>query len=167
MKTIHLIRHAKSSWQNDLLADVNRPLSRRGIKSTQLMASHIVKAGCGFKNVFSSPALRAQSTIKLLSKNIPEIPFKWQTDDKLYCFDSNSLHQWCAALDESVTELVIVGHNPALTDFCNELSDRWIENIPTCAYVQLTALTEFDWPQISDISFELSCFIKPKDLVQR
>lgn len=165
MKKIHLIRHAKSSWENEHLADLNRPLNKRGIKNAEHMAAHIAKAGCGFENVFSSPARRAQSTIKLLSKNLPEISVKWQTEEKLYCFDSSSLHKWCRALDESLTQVVIIGHNPALTDFCNELSSSGIMNIPTCAYVQLTAHTEFLWTQISDISFELSHFIKPKELV--
>ncbi|MFT6267256.1 MAG: phosphohistidine phosphatase [Alphaproteobacteria bacterium] len=164
MKKIHLIRHAKSSWENERLADVNRPLNQRGIKNAQLMASHIVDAGCGFENVFSSPAHRAQSTIKLLSNSIPEIPLKWQTDERLYCFDSNSLHHWFTELDESITEVVIIGHNPALTDFCNELSNSDIKNIPTCAYVQLTANTELQWPQVSDVSFELTRFITPKEL---
>lgn len=166
MKKIHLIRHAKSSWENESLADINRPLNRRGVKSTQLMASHIVEAGCTFENVFSSPALRAQSTIERLSKNIPEISFKWQIDEKLYCFDSASLYQWFAALNESIREVVIIGHNPALTDFCNELSNSDIENIPTCAYVQLCAQSDFYWPQISEVSFELSSFLKPKACLQ-
>lgn len=165
MKKIHLIRHAKSSWKNEQLADIHRPLSQRGIRSVDLMAAHIVEAGCGFNNVFCSPALRAQSTIELLGKTVPDIALKWQIDNQLYCFDSNSLHQWCAGLDESISEVVIVGHNPALTDFCNALSKCWITNIPTCAYVQLCAQTAFKWTQLSKASFELSHFLKPKDLV--
>jgi phosphohistidine phosphatase len=165
MKTIHLIRHAKSSWENEYLADINRPLNRRGIRSAELMARHIVNAGCTFNNVFSSPALRALSTIQLLSKNLPQNPLKWQTDENLYCFDSASLLHWCAGLDDVLTEVVIIGHNPALTDFCNDLSNSRIYNIPTCGYVQLNARTDFQWAQVADISFKLSHFLKPKELL--
>jgi phosphohistidine phosphatase len=166
MKKIHLLRHAKSSWENVLLDDIHRPLNKRGVRSCELMASAILDIGCGFINVFSSPAVRAQSTITLISKNIPDRHVNWHTDEHLYCFDSLGLYLWCAALDESISEVMIIGHNPALTDFCNELSDVSINNIPTCGYVQLTAHTEFNWPQVSATSFELSYFLKPKELMR-
>jgi phosphohistidine phosphatase len=166
MKKIHLLRHAKSSWENTLLDDIHRPLNQRGIRSCELMASPIVDTGCEFINVFSSPAVRAQSSIELLASNIPEISFNWQTDERLYCFDSADLHLWCAALDESISEVMIIGHNPALTDFCNELSHANINNIPTCGYAQLTAQKEFNWQQVSDASFELTHFLRPKELIR-
>jgi phosphohistidine phosphatase len=166
MKKIHLLRHAKSSWKNVLLDDIHRPLNHRGISSCELMASQIVDTGCEFINVFCSPAVRAQSTIELLNRSIPSIKVHCQTDVKLYCFDSASLHFWFAVLDESVSEVMIIGHNPALTDFCNELSDTHINNIPTCGYAQLTAHTEFNWLQISDASFELTHFVRPKKLMR-
>jgi phosphohistidine phosphatase len=166
MKKIHLLRHAKSSWDNTLFDDIDRPLNKRGINSCQLMASPIVEAGCAFNNVFCSPAVRAQSTIALLSNNTPEIPLQWQTDEQLYCFRSARLHLWCASLDESLSEVMIVGHNPAMTDFCNELTNANINNIPTCGYVQLTARRKFNWQQVSNNSFELSHFLRPKDLIR-
>jgi phosphohistidine phosphatase len=164
MKKIHLIRHAKSSWKKQHLADIDRPLNRRGVMSIQIMAPHVINAGCGFEHVFSSPARRAQSTIELLSKNVG-ICIKWNADKKLFCFDSNTLHRWFVTLDETITEPVIIGHNPALTDFCNELSNSKVSNIPTCGYVQLTAHEDFHWSQISNTSFELTRFLTPKELM--
>lgn len=165
MKKIHLIRHAKSSWKNTLLADIDRPLNKRGIGASQFMATHIYGAGCSFQNVFCSPAVRAQSTIELISSAIAEAAPQWQTDDKLYTFDSRDLYEWCRSLDESMTEILIIGHNPALTDFCNELSGSSITNIPTCGYVQLGAQGENCWREISGMSFELSVFLRPKELM--
>jgi len=145
MKKIHLIRHAKSSWENESLADIDRPLNERGINTCFFMAQHIYGAGCCFDNVFCSPAIRAQSTIELISRCITERNVHWQIDEELYNFDSENLHKWCRSVDESISELLIIGHNPALIDFCNELSNSNIKNIPTCGYVQLTSRKDCHW----------------------
>jgi phosphohistidine phosphatase len=166
MKTIHLIRHAKSSWESEHLADIDRPLNKRGIGTCQFMAPHIVDAGCRFVNVFCSPAVRAQSTIEFISLCIPETTVQWQTDENLYTFESGNLHEWCRSLDESMAELLIIGHNPALTNFCNELSNSNIGNIPTCGYVQLSSHGEGNWLEMSEMSFELTAFLRPKELMR-
>ncbi len=166
MKKIHLIRHAKSSWEDSLLSDVQRPLNKRGIRTCQLMASHIYAAGCHFSNVFCSPAVRAHSTIERLNQHLPNVDVQWQTDDALYTFDSERLHQFCRTLSDSVTDVVIVGHNPALTDFCNELSSANIKNLPTCGYVQLLANNDCDWLHMSEMDFELIQFLKPKKMMR-
>ncbi len=166
MKKIHLIRHAKSSWEDDSLLDIDRPLNKRGIRTCQFMASEIVDAGCRFANVFCSSAIRAQSTIELIDQHLPEIEIQWQIDDALYTFNSANLHRWCRVLDESMSEIVIVGHNPAFTNFCNELSNSDIHNIPTCGYAQLVAKNEGTWQEISETSFELTAFLKPKQLMK-
>lgn len=164
MKKIHLIRHAKSSWVNGSLADIDRPLNERGVSNCLFMAQHIYDAGCCFDNVFCSPAVRAQSTIDLISNGITETNIKWQIDDDLYTFDSGHLFRWLRSVDESISELLIIGHNPALTDFCNELSNSNIKNIPTCGYVQLVAYQDCLWQEISKTSFELTALLKPKGL---
>ena len=164
MKTIHLIRHAKSSWDDDALADIDRPLSKRGIRTCRFMAGHIRDAGCGFDNVFCSPAVRAQMTIELIKGALPDIDIQWQTDEDLYTFDCSDLLTWCRALDDGISEVTIVGHNPASTDFCNRLSKADINNVPTCGYVQLTAREDCRWQDISEMDFELITFLKPKKL---
>ncbi len=165
MKNIHLIRHAKSSWKDDTLADIDRPLNGRGIKTCRFMAQHIHAAGCHFSNVFCSPALRAKSTIELLGNAVSEIVIQWEVVDELYTFDSGNLHEWCRSRNESISEIVIVGHNPALTDFCNELCNSNILNIPTCGYAQLTASNDCLWKELSETPFELTTFLRPKELM--
>jgi phosphohistidine phosphatase len=165
MKRIHLLRHAKSDWGDASLADIDRPLNARGIRATQFMAVKLVEAGCPFVNVFCSPAVRAQSTITLMSKQLSEMHVKWKTDKALYTFDSSDLHEWFRFLDESISECLIVGHNPALTNFCNELTGGDIQNIPTCGYVQLVARSACTWSQLSETPFEIMAFLKPKDLM--
>lgn len=164
MKKIHLLRHAKSSWKNEALADIDRPLNKRGIRSCRFMAQHIYDAGCRFKNVFCSPAVRARSTIELISSHLPIKDVQWQIDEELYGCGSEGLLEWCRSLDESISELLIIGHNPTLTVFCNRLSNSNISNIPTCGYVQLTIRNDCRWQEISEASAELTAFLKPKEL---
>ena len=166
MKKIHLIRHAKSSWDNEFLADIERPLNQRGINTCRFMAPHIRNAGVSFSNTFCSPAVRAQSTLEQISKHLPDIAIRWQTDEALYCFESQQLLEWCRLLDESISEVVIIGHNPALTDLCNELSNSNVKNIPTCGYVKLEMNSERIWQNISLNSFELIRFLRPKELLK-
>lgn len=165
MKKIHIIRHAKSSWDHPSLADIDRPLNKRGISTCCFMAPHIAAAGCCFENTFCSPAARAQSTIELISEHLPGTDINWQTDERLYTFDSNDLITWLRSVDESLSEILIIGHNPALTDVCNDLSDSYIDNIPTCGYVQLVAGEDCYWPEISETAFQLSTFLRPKQLL--
>ncbi len=166
MKKIHLLRHAKSSWGNASLADIDRPLNARGMNTAAFMAPHLLEAGCALDHVFCSPAVRAQATISLISKHLPTIDLTWVTDQDLYTFDSNKLLQWFQNLDESIDELLIIGHNPAFTNLCNLLSHHQIQNIPTCGYVQLTATQTGTWQAISETPFELTTFIRPKALMK-
>lgn len=137
MKKLHLIRHAKSSWADPSLADKQRPLNKRGQKSCGVMAKLILSVGCHFDHVFCSSAVRAQLTIKLINKNLTGAEIQWQLDDELYTFESDDLLRWCQGLDDVMSEVVIVGHNPALTELCNRLTGCYLDNIPTCGYVQL------------------------------
>ena len=165
MKKIHLIRHAKSSWKDTALTDIARPLNKRGRKTCPVMAGHIVQAGCCFEYIFCSPAVRAQETIKSIS-NALNLGLRWQTVGQLYTFDSKILFDWCRALDESVTEPLIIGHNPALTDFCNALGNSTVKNIPACGYVQLTVKKGCSWRELRQGSAKLAAFLRPKKLMK-
>jgi phosphohistidine phosphatase len=166
MKKIHLVRHAKSSWDNSSLPDIDRPLSDVGISACRFMAEHIHDAGCCFDHIFCSPAVRAQSTITLISESLPESSIEWSTVDELYTFDYRNLFSWVKTVDDSIDEILLIGHNPAFTDFCNELSDSDIRNIPTCGYAQLAARQDFQWNQLSGGKFELTRFLRPKKLME-
>lgn len=161
MKKLHLIRHAKSSWDNSYLADIDRPLNERGMRSCQIMAAPIADAGCPFTAVFCSPAVRAQSTIEQISEALTDREIDWQVDSALYTFAFQDLLEWCKGLDDAIAEVVIVGHNPAMTDFINEMSDRTIDNLPTCSYAQLW-FEDLSWQTLSVGSAQLVSFLKPK-----
>ena len=165
MKIIHLIRHAKSSWNDDSLTDIARPLNKRGKKTCRFMAQHIADTGCCFKHIFCSPAVRAQSTIKRISESL-NADLQWQTAEQLYTFDYEFLFDWCRTLDESITEPLIIGHNSALTDFCNALSNSTVKNIPTCGYTQLSMGKDCSWQKLAEGSAELTVFLRPKKMIK-
>ncbi|MCW5201435.1 MAG: histidine phosphatase family protein [Candidatus Electrothrix communis] len=165
MKIIHLIRHAKSSWNDDSLTDIARPLNKRGKKTCRFMAQHIADTGCCFEHIFCSPAVRAQSTIERISKSL-NADLQWQTAEQLYTFDSEFLFDWCRTLDESITEPLIIGHNSALTDFCNALSNSTVKNIPTCGYTQLSMSKDCSWQKLAEGSAELTVFLRPKKMIK-
>ena len=161
MKTLHLIRHAKSSWGHPGLDDHERPLNERGIRACAAMARPIFDSGCGFGHVYCSTARRAQSTIEGIAAALPHHPFTWDLDETLYTFSSRDLLAWVRRLPEDLQEVVIVGHNPALTDFCNAMAHAGIPNLPTCGYVRLQFKVT-DWRSIGPGTGETRVLLTPK-----
>nr|WP_319493966.1 histidine phosphatase family protein [uncultured Desulfobacter sp.] len=163
MKTLHLIRHAKSSWKNDSLADIDRPLAPRGIRACAVMAHEIAKVGCDFSHVFTSPAQRTQETIERIAANLKDCSFTWTVAEKLYTFSVQELLAFCRNdLPEIIDQAVIVGHNPALHEFCNwMIEEPAIEKMPTCAYARLS-LDADAWSGIGPRRMRLTAFLTPK-----
>ena len=162
-KTLHLIRHAKSSWQYPDLADIDRPLNKRGKRDIKLMAKTMMEHGCDFNHLYCSPAERARLTIKGLLKSLDYEETEWVVDSDLYTFDVNELIKWCQKIDNEQKSVTIIGHNPALTDLCRNLvSGCEIDNMPTCAYVHLT-LNIDNWRDLAQGCGSVKVFIKPKN----
>lgn len=161
MKKLHLIRHAKSSWADPELKDKQRPLNKRGIKACGLMARPVLMAAGELGTIFCSPAVRTQQTIELIDKTLKKNKLHWQLDNRLYTFDPEELLIWCQQLNDTLEEVTVVAHNPALTDLVNWLTDCKLDNIPTCAYVQL-GFDGDSWQDLSENSCELLALLKPK-----
>lgn len=156
MKTLHLIRHAKSSWKHHGLSDQKRPLKKRGQKDAAIMAHALDEAGIKLVNINCSSAVRAQQTIQNLAEHWSGESLTWQVNHDLYEFSGSALKFWINKTFQYHNELTIVGHNPALTEVINSMSQTRLENFPTCAYAQI----EFE-------GHELTCgllkkFFKPK-----
>lgn len=159
MKHLFLLRHAKSSWKQPQLEDIARPLNARGKRACATMAPHIV--GDDFHHVYCSPARRAQATIEGVAATQRPGEIVWQIEDALYTFDADDVLQFCRELDDHTASAVIVGHNPALTDFCNDLTEAGIENIPTCGYVAMQLAID-SWRDLNSGCGTLQEFLYPK-----
>ena len=131
---IFLIRHAKSSWDFDLI-DKKRPLSSRGINDAQLVFNEISSFLPLEYEIWCSTSELTTQTAKIFSSlnniDFNSIIYK----DELYTFNSIELEK--ALKKNNAKNLIIFGHNNAITDFVNKFGNYYIENIPTCGVVIL------------------------------
>ena len=136
MKNLIVIRHAKSSWDAPL-KDIDRPLDNRGIKDAHLVAKKAISLLPKTFLVFSSPARRASETAIIFAQNflypIQNIVFK----EELYTFDENNLERIVKSLNNRYDNVILFGHNEAITNFVNKFGDIFIENVPTSGFVSL------------------------------
>ncbi|QDP01858.1 SixA phosphatase family protein [Thalassotalea sp. PS06] len=175
MKILHLVRHAKSSWENSGLDDIERPLNERGQGDCQLMAPVLMDIGCCFSNVYCSNASRAKQTLQRISEHqfepgMERIISAEQLADTtlerdLYTFNWSEVLDFCQALPENLSEVTLVGHNPAFTELQNYLSIDQIEHLPTCAYVRLECAVN-NWLDLTASCARTRYFITPKMLKQ-
>ena len=141
MKQLHLIRHAKSSWDFPDVPDHQRPLNGRGRHAAPLMGeamrAEIGISGCEMPRFFVSTARRARETLDgltigwpLLSQQTPNY------DDALYTFDKEVLIDWIAAANDCLDSMAIIGHNPAMTELTNFLCPTLaLSNLPTAGWL--------------------------------
>jgi phosphohistidine phosphatase len=140
MKTLYLIRHAKSSWDDPEQADIERPLNKRGKKDAPNMARRLKEKRVAPDVMITSPATRAFDTCLLFAKILDFDKDKIKTEKRLYHADEDQILKVLQDLkdhDRDDEEVVLLfGHNPGLTEFANMLLDENIDNIPTCGIVK-------------------------------
>ncbi|MFQ5547265.1 MAG: histidine phosphatase family protein [Woeseia sp.] len=161
MKSLTILRHAKSSWKDASLQDRERPLNRRGQRNAPVMAERFKQTGIRPSLILSSPAVRAWSTAKIFANEIG-YPLEFlQQEDRLYHASVRTMLNLIAEQDTGFNNIMIVGHNPGLTDFINYLYPGLTDNIPTCGFVALE-IDRQDWTLDVDGSIELLVFDYPK-----
>jgi phosphohistidine phosphatase len=167
MKTLHLMRHAKSSWQQPELGDHDRHLNDRGRRDAPRMGIALAET-CVAQPIHCSSAVRARETLKGLIEAWPALALQSHTiDEALYTFDYRDVLAWlredrggCAAGDSCF----ILGHNPALTDLCNQLLGRpALDNLPTAGYLRLLIPVDH-WADLAEGSARLEDLQFPRDL---
>lgn len=164
MKTLHLLRHAKSSWLLPELDDHERDLNDRGRRDAPRMGAALA-AKIAPQRVHCSSALRARRTLEGLYEGWPELKAQaHRIDDALYTFDYQALVVWLQDFATDTEQCFLVGHNPALTELCNTLlGRRALDNLPTCGYLQLQ-LSIDAWEQVAPGVATLELWQFPKDL---
>ena len=115
MRTLYLLRHAKSSWKDEGLADRDRPLAPRGERAGQAMARHMRRAGVRPSLVLCSSAVRARSTLDLVASGIGR-PFESLVEDELYGAGAPDLLARFQRVGNETTSVMVIGHNPGLED---------------------------------------------------
>jgi len=135
MKTLYIVRHAKSSWAYDGIKDADRPLKKRGINNAHMM-SKILKEKIDRPDVFlSSSANRALHTAIIFSDSFKYPLANLKISKSLYSFSDGYLTKIIKALDNSFDSVIIFSHNHGINDFVNSFGDQFIQNVPTCGIV--------------------------------
>ena len=164
MKTLTLLRHAKSSWKDTSLGDRDRPLNKRGERDAPRMGRRIDAAGIRPSLIVSSPAVRAWRTAKIVARTIDYPTEFLQRENGLYLASLDELLDVVMQQEEGFNNLMVVGHNPGLTDFANFLQPGLTNNLPTAGVVSVTIdqdswnlyeqpkteLVYHDWPKKVD-----------------
>ena len=162
MKTLYLLRHAKSSWSFDDLTDQERPLNDRGRDDAPRMGQALAKRGIVLDALVSSSAVRALSTAVLVARELKFAHDKITVEPAIYRADADALLGIVQALPDAAQSVLLVGHNPTLTDAANALSPSSFNELPTAAVVCLRFGTD-RWAEVSRANAEFYFYDYPKN----
>jgi len=171
MKTLYLLRHAKSDWGNPGLDDRDRPLAARGERAAAVMGVYFAQQQYQPSLVLCSSALRTRQTLEALLPHLPGHP-ELVIEERIYLASPGQLLARVQELDDSRSEVLLIGHNPGIADLAQALAGsgdraslrRLAARFPTAA----SAVCEFDlerWQELGLESGRLLSYATPKDLV--
>jgi phosphohistidine phosphatase len=174
LKTLTLLRHAKSGYDDPLLRDFDRPLNDRGRRAAMKVGQWLnaaIKRGemPDYRLVFASPAVRVRQTIEGLEAGMNR-PLAPVYEQRIYLSSSATLIELCAGFSDEFADAMLVGHNPGLEDLLLELvppgGDLRAEaelKYPTATLARLDIAID-RWAQIDGGRAELAKFVRPRDL---
>jgi phosphohistidine phosphatase len=161
LKRLTLVRHAKSSWKDPELTDFDRPLSKRGKRDAPLMGERLAGRDSRPELILSSPAKRARKTAKLMARKLELAADRLILEAEIYEAEPEALLKVIRGLDDRWAHVLLIGHNPGLTELGNLLADCGIENIPTCGALCLDFAAE-SWRSLGPQSGTLVFYDYPK-----
>ena len=162
MKRLTLMRHAKSSWENDSLDDFDRPLNARGLRTAPEMGRRLRALGDLPELILSSPAARAIQTARLVAAEISHPESRILEAAGLYHASPEKILEILQSLESVAHHIMVVGHNPGLTEFANMLGEIRIDNIPTAGMLCVDLPGEV-WSEIDPDGGEAVYFDYPKN----
>lgn len=161
MKIVTLLRHAKSSWKDPHLSDIERPLNKRGRRDLPLMGQRL--AGQEFKPqlIICSPAVRAVTTAEGIAAAIAYDVAQICIDRRIYDASSDALLNILHGQNDRCEHVMLTGHNPGLTELLELLAQAGISNIPTCGIATLGFRVDH-WRDVTAGEGELLAYDFPK-----
>lgn len=162
MKSLSILRHAKSSWDQPELNDFDRPLNRRGQKNATLMGHWLKHCRYIPELILTSPAVRACTTAQLVASVLYDDPSeRIGKDSRIYEASVDDLLELLAEVNDQVGFLMIVGHNPGLTDLANHLGASPIDHMPTCSHCKIDWPVD-QWKEAVSIRGQVKAFDRPR-----
>jgi len=160
MKSIFFIRHAKSSWEDSSLSDIERPLNKRGLRDAPFMAKLLKGKSIAPDRIVTSPANRAFTTATYFAKELDIHENSMVVRKKIYHAYPEDVLSIIRTLDNSDETVLMFGHNPCFTSIANRFSSDYIPNVPTCGIVQVDADVS-EWTDFQEYG-DLRAFYFPK-----
>ena len=169
MKTLHLLRHAKSSWDQPGLPDFERPLAPRGRRAARKLAGHFRAAAISPELVLCSPSVRTRATLEPIRAELDDPTVRFP--EALYAAGFETLLDIVHRVDPHVPSLLLIGHNPGLQLLALRLARsgdpgnlrRLAEKFPTGALATI-ALDVGAWEEVGLVAGELVAYVVPRDL---
>jgi len=160
-RLLYLVRHAKSDWAFDGLADIDRPLNERGYRDAPVMAVRIAKLGHEPERIISSPAVRALSTALIFARQFEHDAAKVVLEPKLYEASPLAFIHVLSGQPDDAHKLMVFAHNPTISDVASDLSGVALSDMPTTgvACVRLEGAT---WSEALHAHGALEFFEYPK-----
>ena len=161
MKTLVLVRHAKSDWDNPDLQDIDRPLNLRGIKGSEVMAEAISKKGPKADLIISSPALRARTTANKFAEKQNYAFEEIKIESDIYFGSWRNVLLIIRDIEDKNQTVYLFGHNPTISNLCHNIAFNFNDMFPTCGVVCLDF--EIDsWIDIESVRGKVRYFDCPK-----
>ena len=169
MKTLTLLRHAKSGWDDGELRDFDRTLNAKGARAARVMGQHLRDERLAFDRIVASPAVRVMETLDAVERGYGRrLSPEWDRD--LYLAPAATLVERIRSLPDTIDRVLLVGHNPGLEDLvlllvadCDgALRDAVEEKYPTASLAELVLAD--GWAGAGAGSATLTRFVRPRDL---
>ena len=161
MKTLYLVRHAKSSWNIDGLDDIDRPLNERGYHDALDMAKRMKKkAGAGI--FVTSPAIRAVSTALIFSRIFEKDPSAIEIHPLLYDSRNRQYMEVISALPDEYSSAFVFGHNPVITETANLIGGTELTDMATTGIAGIE-LDMLSWKKIREVPGKMIFYDFPKN----
>ena len=165
MKTVYIVRHAKSSWEDPYIPDHFRKLIPEGEQRTAKIAKHLRVKFVNPELIITSSATRALDTAKIIAEELHYPLDQLNINSGFYKADRDEIMETLYYLPDEVESVMVVGHNPTFTDLVNSFlkSEERISKFPTSAVAAFRFKTEH-WEEIDTAKSHLEFLITPKDL---
>ncbi|MDT8441912.1 MAG: histidine phosphatase family protein [Desulfuromonadales bacterium] len=165
MKQLILLRHAKSSWKDPTLDDFDRPLNKRGEAAAPVMGRRLAARRLRPEQIVCSPARRTRMTAERVAAALGVPATAIEDRPELYAADLATLLACLRRLDDTWSTILLVGHNPGLTELANTLAPCRIDNIVTCGVVAL-GLPLTRWAELTPGCGRLLFYDDPKRIAE-
>lgn len=161
MKNLIIVRHCKSSWKDPSLSDFDRPLNKRGNIDGELMSNYLREKEKKIDKLILSTSIRTRLTSKYFIEKIHFNSISYL--DELYHASYSEIIKIISKIENNFNNIMVIGHNPGLTELINHFTDMRIYNIPTTGIIKVE-FKEDKWSKISENKGKIVYKKFPKEL---